>query len=130
MTYDLTLDPYGWVVSRELENLGRYHGDSDTCPTLVSTYKVQRNCSECHKCWVQIRHICWGYPSTLANSTLLILFSKMLRISKIICSKSKNIVKDNSEYSRNFPLLKWILRNSLSIWRTFVEMAKVVWYCV
>ncbi len=38
------------------------------------------------------------YPSTLANSTLIILFSEMLKISKIISSKSKNIVKDNSEY--------------------------------
>jgi hypothetical protein len=29
------------------------------------------------------------YLGTLANSTLIILFSKMLRISKIISSKSK-----------------------------------------
>jgi hypothetical protein len=33
------------------------------------------------------------YPSTLANSTLIILFSEMLKFSKIICSKSKDIVK-------------------------------------
>jgi len=33
------------------------------------------------------------YPSTLANSTLIILFSEMLKFSKIISSKSKNIVK-------------------------------------
>jgi hypothetical protein len=38
------------------------------------------------------------YPSTLANSTLIILFSELLKISKMISSKSKNIVKDNSEY--------------------------------
>jgi hypothetical protein len=35
-----------------------------------------------------------NYPtSTLANSTLIILFSKMPKISKIIRSKSKDIVK-------------------------------------
>jgi len=33
------------------------------------------------------------YPNTLANSTLIILFSEMLKFSKIISSKSKNIVK-------------------------------------
>ncbi len=38
------------------------------------------------------------YPSTLANSTLIILFTKMLKFSKDISSKSKNIVKENSEY--------------------------------
>ncbi len=32
--------------------------------------------------------------STLANSTLIILFSEMLKFSKIIFSKSKNIVKE------------------------------------
>jgi hypothetical protein len=30
----------------------------------------------------------------LANSTLIILFSEMLKFSKIIFSKSKNIVKE------------------------------------
>jgi hypothetical protein len=40
------------------------------------------------------------YPSTLANSTLIILFSK------IIFSKSKNVVKDNSEYLGILHLLK------------------------
>jgi hypothetical protein len=34
--------------------------------------------------------------STLADSTPIILFSEMLKFSKIISSKSKNIVKDNS----------------------------------
>jgi hypothetical protein len=38
------------------------------------------------------------YLSTLGNLTLIILFSEMLKFSKIISSKSKNIVKDNSEY--------------------------------
>jgi hypothetical protein len=32
-------------------------------------------------------------PSSLANFTLIILFSEMLKFSKIISSKSKNIVK-------------------------------------
>jgi hypothetical protein len=39
--------------------------------------------------------------STLANLKLIILFSKMLKFSKIISSKSKNIVKENSEIFRN-----------------------------
>jgi hypothetical protein len=38
------------------------------------------------------------YPRTLAHSTLIILFSELLKISKIISSKSENIVKDNNEY--------------------------------
>ncbi len=38
------------------------------------------------------------YPSTLANLTLIIYFLELLKISKIISSKSKNIVKDNNEY--------------------------------
>jgi hypothetical protein len=46
------------------------------------------------------------YPSTLANSTLIILFSKMLQFKKIISSESKNIVKENSEYLGIFHLLK------------------------
>jgi hypothetical protein len=41
------------------------------------------------------------YLSTLVNLTLIIL------ISKIISSKSKNIVKENSEYLGIFHLLKW-----------------------
>jgi hypothetical protein len=44
--------------------------------------------------------------STLANSTLIILFAEMLKFSKIISSKSKNIMKDNSEYFRIFHLWK------------------------
>jgi hypothetical protein len=39
-----------------------------------------------------------NHLSTLASSTLNILFSEMLKFSKIIFSKSKNIVKKNSEY--------------------------------
>jgi hypothetical protein len=46
------------------------------------------------------------YPSTLANSIRIILFSKVLKFSKIISSKSKNIVKDNGEYLGIFHLLK------------------------
>jgi hypothetical protein len=40
--------------------------------------------------------------STLANSTLIILFSEMLKFSKNVSSKSKNIVKENSECLRIF----------------------------
>jgi hypothetical protein len=46
------------------------------------------------------------YLSTLANLTLIILFSEMLKFSKKISSKSKNIVKENSEYLRIFHLSK------------------------
>jgi hypothetical protein len=46
------------------------------------------------------------YFSTLASSTLIILFSKMLKFSKIISSKSKNIMKENSEYLKIFRLLE------------------------
>jgi hypothetical protein len=46
------------------------------------------------------------YPSTLANLILIILFSEMLKFSKLISSKSKSIVKDNSEYLGIFHLLK------------------------
>jgi hypothetical protein len=46
------------------------------------------------------------YPSTLANSTLFLLFSEILKFSKIISSKSKNIVKENSEYFAIFHLSK------------------------
>jgi hypothetical protein len=40
------------------------------------------------------------YLSTMANSTLIILFSEMLKFSKIIFFqiKKKNIVKENSGY--------------------------------
>jgi hypothetical protein len=38
------------------------------------------------------------FDTTLVNSTLIILFSKMLKFSKNIFFKSKNIVKDNSDY--------------------------------
>jgi hypothetical protein len=44
--------------------------------------------------------------STLASSTLIILFSEMLKFSKIISSKSKNIVKENSKYLGIYHLLK------------------------
>jgi hypothetical protein len=46
------------------------------------------------------------YLTTLANSTLIILFSEMLKISKIISSKSKNNLKENSKYLKIFNLLK------------------------
>jgi hypothetical protein len=46
-------------------------------------------------------------PSNLANSTLIILFSEMLKFSKIIFSKSNFFVKDRNEYLGIFHLLKW-----------------------
>jgi hypothetical protein len=60
------------------------------------------------------------YPSTLANSKLIRLFSTF---SKIISSKSKNILKDNSEYLGIFHFLKW---SKLIIRQTCVEMAMVL----
>ncbi len=51
------------------------------------------------------------YLSTLANSTLIILFSTMLNFSNFISFKSKNIVKENSEYLGIFHLLKWKFQN-------------------
>jgi hypothetical protein len=45
------------------------------------------------------------YLSTLANLTLITLFSEILKFSKIISSKSKNLVKENSEYLGIFHLL-------------------------
>jgi hypothetical protein len=52
----------------------------------------------------------------------------MLKFSKTISSKSKNIVKENSRYFKNFHLLKWMFQNELIIWQTCVEMAKALWY--
>jgi hypothetical protein len=45
------------------------------------------------------------HPSTLASSTLVILFSEFLKFSKTSSSKSKNTVKDNNEYLGIFHLL-------------------------
>jgi hypothetical protein len=64
--------------------------------------------------WVPNQH--WLFllgtnHSTLINSTLIILFSEMLKFSKIIRSKSKDIVKENNEYLGIFHLLKWIFQN-------------------
>ncbi len=47
----------------------------------------------------------------LANSTLIILFLEMLKFSKIICSKSKDIAKENEEYLGLFHLMKWKFQN-------------------
>ncbi len=66
------------------------------------------------------------YLTTLANSTLNILFSKMLKFVEIISSKSKNIVEESSEYLGIFYLLKWKFQNELIVWQTCVEMAKVL----
>jgi hypothetical protein len=74
--------------------------DQGYSPTLVLEAKKRRFCDLIF------------YPSTLANSwTLILLFSEMLKFSKIISSKSKNIVKENQEYSGIFHLLKCILQN-------------------
>jgi hypothetical protein len=50
----------------------------------------------------------------------------MLKSVEIISSKSKNIVKENSEYLGIFYLLKWKFQIELIIWQTCVEMAKVL----
>ncbi len=42
---------------------------------------------------------------------LILLFSEMLKFSKIIFSKSKNIVKYNGEYLGIFHFLKLIFQN-------------------
>jgi len=47
------------------------------------------------------------YPSTLANSTLIIYILKMLKFFKLFLPNKKNIVKDNGEYLEIFHLLKW-----------------------
>jgi hypothetical protein len=47
-----------------------------------------------------------GRLNTLANSTLITLFSEMLKFSKKKIPNQKNIVKDNSEYLGIFHLLK------------------------
>jgi hypothetical protein len=64
------------------------------------------------KMWDRMKATMFSTLSTLANLTLIILFSEMLKFSKIIASKSKiYIVKENSEYSRTFHLLKWMSQN-------------------
>jgi hypothetical protein len=46
------------------------------------------------------------FPSTSTNLTPIILFWKLLKISKNISSELKNIVKNNNEYLGIFDLLK------------------------
>ncbi len=53
--------------------------------------------------WVLVR---CGPLVHCPNSTLIILFSEMLKFSNFISFKSKNIVKDNCEYLGVFYLLK------------------------
>ncbi len=68
-----------------------------------------------------------SYPSTLANSTLIIIIFKNDEIFENYFSQiKKNIVKDNSEYFGIFHLLKWKFQNSIVIWHACVEMAKVL----
>jgi hypothetical protein len=45
-------------------------------------------------------------PSTLANLTLIILFSENADFLKLFFPNQKNIVKENSEYLGIFHLLK------------------------
>jgi len=86
-----------------------------TCPNFVGgrawaeTVKISFNSEDPH--WV-LAPTQWlsKHLSTLASSTLIVLFSEMLKISKIISSKSKNIAKENSEYLV-FHLLKWMFQN-------------------
>ncbi len=61
----------------------------------------------------------------MANSTLIILFSKMLKISKNSLLNQKNIVKENNEFNL---FVKWISQNLIIIQGTCVEMAKVLSY--
>jgi hypothetical protein len=52
------------------------------------------------------------YPSnTLANSTLILLFSEMLKISKIISSKSNILWRINSEDWGIFHFVEWSFQN-------------------
>jgi hypothetical protein len=61
--------------------------------------------------WLQ-KH--W-YLSTLANSTILILFSEMLKFSrKLFLPNQKNIVKENSGYWRIFHLVKWMFQKLIN----------------
>ncbi len=76
---------------------------------------VENYLSLAHNCKLSMKHAKFGiidqhmnatcymqYLTTLANSMLIILFSKMLKFSNFISSKSKNIVKENNEYLRIF----------------------------
>jgi hypothetical protein len=62
--------------------------------------KVQQK-QEYEECKIKCK-----YLNTLPSLALIIFFLEMLKISKMISSKSKNIVKENSEYLRIFHLLK------------------------
>ncbi len=55
------------------------------------------------------------YPSTLANLTLTILFLELLRFSKIISSKSKNIVKDNKKFPFVEMKISKLINNSMDM---------------
>jgi len=69
--------------------------------SITSWYNLQHNVvnfiTNCNQVYLVV-HVFCDYLNTLANLTLIILFSKMLKFWKIISSKSKNIVKNNSEY--------------------------------
>ncbi len=67
--------------------------------------------------------------STLANLTLVILFSEILKFWNFDFFQIKIfIVKDNNEYLGIFHLLKWKFQNEFIIRWSCVEMAKVLGY--
>jgi hypothetical protein len=57
------------------------------------------------------KNIYYYLSNTLANLTLIISISEMLKFSNFISSNSNNIVKENSEYLKIFHLLKWMFQN-------------------
>ncbi len=66
--------------------------------------------------------------TTLANLTLIILLSRMLKFSEIISSKSKNIVKKNSEYLGIFSKMLKFPKQSQSL-ITSLGWWKCSWMC-
>jgi hypothetical protein len=78
---------------------------------FLGSYEVEMNCfvsgvdrSQPVRKWLLLPGT---YLSTLANSTLIILFSEMFKILRnYFFQIKKNIVKENSGYLRIFHLLK------------------------
>jgi hypothetical protein len=83
-----------WLEVHRLSTAGN-------CPILASWHEcnIKKTSGPDHK----IRETRRQYSSTLADSTLI---SELLKFSEIISSKSKNIVKDNSEYLRKFSFVE------------------------
>jgi len=131
---DLTAAQYFWFV---------IHNDwsmwfAVKSPPVHAVFQLQFYWWGCQKHTAKLKHVIilsrvtyWAPVEMLLVPwpirSLIILFSKMLKFSKIISSKSKNIVKENSEYLGIFYLLKLIfLIIYLFIWWICVEMAKVL----